>query len=246
LTVAAVSFLTLGALAAVKGLRAAAQPSAAPQARVADAPRRDRLAKAFRLERAGKSSEAREPTTLSLAPGEQVALLIDDHETQFIGPGVLSVARGRNGSWGAQFEPRGWRAQLERGPSSVSGLPSASVMEKPRTEQQSLQSAKAPDPSGKSGSSPRGLASSDDPAGLWRDAAAALRTGDHAGADEALVALGRSGDASTREAALLARAELDLGAGVRERALSLLATLAETAETPFVRQRARQILETQR
>jgi hypothetical protein len=76
----------------------------------------------------------------------------------------------------------------------------------------------------------------------WSKAAAALKRGDHETAQEALRELARSDDAETRAAALLTRAELDLVSGEEERARAVLSALAERGATPFVRQRARQIL----
>jgi hypothetical protein len=76
----------------------------------------------------------------------------------------------------------------------------------------------------------------------WSKAATALKLGDHAAAQDALKELARSDDAETRASALLARAELDLVNGEEERARAVLTALAERGATPFVRQRARQIL----
>lgn len=76
----------------------------------------------------------------------------------------------------------------------------------------------------------------------WSKAATALKLGNHAAAQEALKELARSEDAETRAAALLTRAELDLVSGEEERARAVLSALAERGATPFVRQRARQIL----
>jgi hypothetical protein len=82
----------------------------------------------------------------------------------------------------------------------------------------------------------------DTAAGAWSKAAAALKLGNHEAAQDALRELARSEDAETRSAALLARAELDLVNGEEERARAVLSALAERGATPFVRQRARQIL----
>jgi hypothetical protein len=76
----------------------------------------------------------------------------------------------------------------------------------------------------------------------WSKAAEALKLGDHTAAQEALRELARSEDAETRSAALLTRAELDLVNGEEARARAVLSALAERGATPFVRQRARQIL----
>jgi hypothetical protein len=80
----------------------------------------------------------------------------------------------------------------------------------------------------------------------WSKAAVALKLGDQAAAQDALRELARSEDAETRSAALLTRAELDLVNGEEERARAVLSALAERGATPFVRQRARQILAGQR
>lgn len=76
----------------------------------------------------------------------------------------------------------------------------------------------------------------------WTRAAEALRRGDRSEAEQALGELSRSADPATSDAALLAQAELDLGAGSSERAVVVLRWLAERGATPFVRTRARQIL----
>jgi hypothetical protein len=76
----------------------------------------------------------------------------------------------------------------------------------------------------------------------WTRAAEALRRGDHSEAEQALSELSRSAEPATRDAALLAQAELDLGAGNSGRAVVVLRWLAERGATPFVRTRAQQIL----
>ncbi|HEY6077229.1 MAG TPA: hypothetical protein VIW29_00405 [Polyangiaceae bacterium] len=76
----------------------------------------------------------------------------------------------------------------------------------------------------------------------WTRAAEALRRGDHSEAEQALGELSRSAEPATRDAALLAQAELDLGAGSSGRAVVVLRWLAERGATPFVRTRAQQIL----
>jgi hypothetical protein len=82
----------------------------------------------------------------------------------------------------------------------------------------------------------------DTAAEAWSRAAAALKLGNQAAAQDALRELARSEDAETRSAALLTRAELDLVNGEEARARAVLSALAERGATPFVRQRARQIL----
>ena len=78
--------------------------------------------------------------------------------------------------------------------------------------------------------------------GAWARAAAALREGNHQGAQQALGELSRSPDTRTRDAALLAQAELDLGGGAAPQARAVLTNLAANGATPYIRERARQIL----
>jgi len=84
--------------------------------------------------------------------------------------------------------------------------------------------------------------SSSDASGAWTRAASALRVGDQARAIEALTELSTSHDATTRDAALLSRAQLDLAAGRRASAIPVLQGLASTGATAFVRRRAAEIL----
>lgn len=76
----------------------------------------------------------------------------------------------------------------------------------------------------------------------WAEAAAALRRGDQPAAQRALGELSRSDDAATRDAALLAQAELDLGTGDEARARAVLSELAARGATSFLQKRAQQIL----
>ena len=85
-------------------------------------------------------------------------------------------------------------------------------------------------------------AATDSAGRAWTRAAEALRRGDNSAAEQAFGELSSSADPSTRDAALLAQAELDLGAGSSSRALVVLGWLAERGATPYVRTRARQIL----
>jgi hypothetical protein len=85
-------------------------------------------------------------------------------------------------------------------------------------------------------------AATDSAGRAWTRAAEALRRGDNSAAEQAFGELSSSADPSTRDAALLAQAELDLGSGSSSRALVVLGWLAERGATPYVRTRARQIL----
>lgn len=147
-----------------------------------------------------------------------------------------------------------WHSQ---GTPSAAPRPSASPPVLPRGHERTSRMPPAPLP-GTSGTAtepdPRVLVRSGAPAPeaaprtagtaaeAWSKAAAALKVGNHAAAQEALRELARSEDAETRAAALLTRAELDLVSGEEERARAVLSALAERGATPFVRQRARQIL----
>jgi hypothetical protein len=70
----------------------------------------------------------------------------------------------------------------------------------------------------------------------------ALRSGDRATAQLALRELSQSPDPETRDAALLAQAELDSRESDQASAHATLHRLAETGATAFVRRRARQLL----
>jgi hypothetical protein len=76
----------------------------------------------------------------------------------------------------------------------------------------------------------------------WTRAAVALRSGDRATAQLALRELSQSPDPETRDAALLAQAELDSRESDQASAHATLHRLAETGATAFVRRRARQLL----
>ena len=78
--------------------------------------------------------------------------------------------------------------------------------------------------------------------GAWERAAGAMRQGDERAAISALTEISQSADPANRDAALLARAQLDMAAGRRELALAALRNLASTASTAFIRQRASEIL----
>jgi hypothetical protein len=87
----------------------------------------------------------------------------------------------------------------------------------------------APPPSGKLGSG-------------WIDAAAALRAGDYARAEQMFGEIARSPDARTRDEARLARAQVWLAQGRRSEAEPELEDLAGSGATPLVRQRAAQAI----
>jgi hypothetical protein len=112
----------------------------------------------------------------------------------------------------------------------------------PRSQSFERESAVPAAPSAFASSGIAGAAAPEGPGSAWARAAAAIRRGDEAAASVAFRELERSPDASTRDAAALAWAQLEIGAGRRERALAVLARLARNGATPFVRGRAQEIL----
>jgi hypothetical protein len=80
------------------------------------------------------------------------------------------------------------------------------------------------------------------PGSAWIDAAAALRAGDYARAEEMFGELANAPDARTRDEARLARAQVWLAQGRRSEAQPELEALAVSGSTPLVRQRAAQAI----
>lgn len=130
---------------------------------------------------------------------------------------------------------------LPRGEERTPRMPPAALPSAPSTVSEPAPSAPLrvrPGPHGPD-AAPRAAGAGSE---AWSKAAVALKLGDQVAAQDALRELARSEDAETRSAALLTRAELDLVNGEEERARAVLSALAERGATPFVRQRARQIL----
>jgi hypothetical protein len=78
--------------------------------------------------------------------------------------------------------------------------------------------------------------------GAWSRAAQALRARDEAEAIRALEELAQSPEATTRDAALLARAQLDVRNGRIDQAVPILRQLASSGATPLIRRRAGEVL----
>jgi hypothetical protein len=78
--------------------------------------------------------------------------------------------------------------------------------------------------------------------GRWAKVAEALSANDFRSADGALAELGRSADATTRDAAELARAQLRVAHGGGEPLRPSLERLAREGSTPLVRRRAAELL----
>ncbi len=84
------------------------------------------------------------------------------------------------------------------------------------------------------------------PRTAWTDAASAMRDGDYDRAERAFDVLANAPDAATRDSARLARAELWLAEGRRLEARHALESLANSAGSVFVRERAAAALENER
>jgi hypothetical protein len=81
-----------------------------------------------------------------------------------------------------------------------------------------------------------------DQVGAWARAAQALRTNNEVEALSALDELGQSVDRTTRDAALLAKAQLHTRGGRAEQAAPVLRRLSESGATPLIRRRAAEVL----
>jgi hypothetical protein len=91
-------------------------------------------------------------------------------------------------------------------------------------------------------SAPSSSVSEPEPANPWQRAAEALADGDPAAASSAFDELSKSSDASTRDAARLARAQLWIANGESDRARAELRDLAARGSTELIRTRARAAL----
>jgi S-adenosylmethionine:diacylglycerol 3-amino-3-carboxypropyl transferase len=76
----------------------------------------------------------------------------------------------------------------------------------------------------------------------WRRAASALEKHDSRAADRVLEELTAGADANTRDAAWLARAQLWISDGAREKAVPVLRRLATDGATTIIRKRAQDLL----
>ncbi len=203
------------------------------------------------VERGGKRVQYEEPTELVLAPGETAAFVIDGARTELQGPATVHVqADGTAHGWITRFEPQGWAPAAPVPALSSSPVGSGAVDLAPSQQVQSASERSAP---------AKGLPQTDrdvnlpvtnadlafdsrELKGAWERAASAMRQGNERAAISALTEISQSADPSNRDAALLARAQLDMAAGRRGPALAALRNLASTGATAFIRQRASEIL----
>ena len=260
-TLAATGALKLPAWATFHPQVAVVPPVAKPPARGAS----------IVVQRGGHRFEYNQPINLSLLPGEHAVLEVDGNRTELVGPGVAQVRQSaKNPAWVASFEAREWAPELAAqvplpvamavplAPSSTAARPTANSAPERALAPKPPNAANiggvdsssvvprnailAERPQAPSVSSNAAPVPASEPSGAWTRAASALRVGDQARAMEALTELSYSNDASTRDAALLSRAQLDLAAGRRANAIPALQSLASTGATPFVRRRASDIL----
>jgi hypothetical protein len=208
------------------------------------------------MQRAGRQVECKSAAELRLAAGEKAELIVNDVKTELVGPGVAHLRfEVTSGSWASQFEAQASAAERAVSHPVQAGLVSSStqVAEQAARDRNAMRrttvvpAAKpvAPPTAGSSNTavlpdpSPSPASSLD---GAWSRAASALRHGDDVGARAALSEISHGSDPGSRDAALLAQAQLDLAAGRKDTALPLLNELARSGATPFVRQRAQEIL----
>lgn len=166
------------------------------------------------IERAGERVLLEPGVQYQIAQGEHITLVLAGQRQEIRGPKVLQVTLEAD-------RAAGFRVHL--------------------SERAERPSVAAPGPVRGTGQSAisRESADSND---AWMRAAEALRRGDTAAAEAALERLSQSPRTATRQAAELALAQLWFSGGQRQRAKPLLVRLAEQAEAPVVRRRARELL----
>jgi hypothetical protein len=205
------------------------------------------------IERAGRRIECTPSGEVKIAPGEQVTLVVNNVKTELVGPGVTHFRlEVTTDAWVTQFEPRGWAPTIiAPSPPPLRDQDMSSPLVQKATAPQEAAKHGAPMVPSRPGPQPtQGPASIDvttttsgnSPDGAWSRAASALRRGDDLAARSALSEISRSPDPAARDAALLAQAQLDLAAGRTNQALPLLSELSRSGATPFIRQRAQEIV----
>jgi hypothetical protein len=208
------------------------------------------------VQRAGRRVDCKSVPVLRLAPGEQVALVVNDVRTELVGPGVAHLRlEQKSGTWVNQFEPQGWVPTLEAPrpvattrDSEPAVAPAESSALRPTTAKRNVasmvpkQGPAVTEEAVTTAVAPVGVAVGSAVDGAWSRAASALRRGDDEAAHAALSEIGHSSDPAARDAARLAQAQLDLAAGRKDKALPLLNELARSGSTAFVRQRAQEII----
>lgn len=261
--VAASSLGTSAALAVTGALRVPAPLAAllpapehpsSPAAEVAARPRIYRKG-------GGQPQEVPAGVPVQLGAAEQVTVVVGSVSTELTGPGMVTVGRRAGGSdWVVGFEHSESARAGHTRPSlgiPAHGVPPPASAGVPGLVPPQLEPGRAGGdaaglgrPRGTSGSSqpappeatPREEGASPGLDGSWSQAAKALREGDERGATRAFSTLAHSEDPVTRDAALLARAQLDVAAGRREEALPLLRFLSLHGATELVRRRAAEVM----
>jgi len=203
------------------------------------------------VERGGKPAKYERPTEFVLAPGETVVFVIDGARTELQGPATARVqADGTTHRWITRFEPQGW-APAAPAPALASSTGGSTILDLSTSRQpQSASERNAPaevqNQTERDVNLPVANAIADfdsrELKGAWERAASAMRQGNERAAVSALTEISQSADPTDRDAARLARAQLDLAAGRRDLALVALHDLASTGATAFIRQRAGEIL----
>lgn len=200
------------------------------------------------VERGGKRAKYERPTELVLAPGETAVFVIDGARAELQGPATARVQTdGTTHRWITRFEPQGW-APAAPAPALASSTGGSAILDLSTSRQPPPASernapAKVQDQTERAVNLPA-IADFDsrELKGAWERAASAMRQGNERAAIGALTEISQSADPADRDAARLARAQLDMAAGRRDLALVALHDLASTGATAFIRQRAGEIL----
>jgi hypothetical protein len=176
---------------------------------------------------------------VELAPGESARIVgLSGELVELVGPRVLVIHEDVTSACGFRADDIGPQGLVGAPPAASPISPRPIVAAQPTKSEPAARGLDADgDGDGKPASAMPSAATS-----AWARAAEAMRNGDVAGADQALADLDRSPDASSRDAARLARAELWLANGHALEARPVLAELAQSGATPLVRKRAQALL----
>jgi hypothetical protein len=197
-----------------------APPPLAPIPTAQPAPEAPDVSATF-IVRNGTRTRVTADTRLSLAAGERATVELGAEKVELVGPRVVEIVRNPERACGFSIEyPEDESAQAPSKPA-----PDKQARVKRTAEPAPPEPSAAPEPS----------------AG-WERAAQALKARDVPRAENALGELAQSQDAATRDAALLARAQLWISQGRSAEARPVLETLAKTGATPLVRRRAAELL----
>ena len=159
---------------------------------------------------------------VEVAAEQTLLIVIGGRQSEITGPTIVEF-------FSAPEEVGGWRYELQPPPAE-----SGAGREPGQAHESTSEAAQISLPAGSTGSEKVQAA--------WTRVAAALRDGDHSQAELELGRLAAGQDAHTADAARLARAQLWLVSGDRERAVPELRALSRSGASALIRRRATEAL----